>query len=194
MSEVTPSNGGRLLRLSSVFSVKNNTSHSVLILSQVSRRKSRHGYQKEYSDGSIEHSQSVPYLHIHTSGDMYSGGGGRAGGVRGRGESEGGGTGGEGGDFDEADLVPLELKGGEKYRVPLALIHRSVSESKGTQPIFLPVTYSDHNHNEFMRIAVRNFRCSLHDMIFVLLHFLLLFVMFLSFVMFFEPVVFLFSL
>ena len=141
VSEVTPSNGGRLLRLSSVFSVKNNTSHSVLILSQVSPRKNKHGYKKEHSDGSIEHSESVPQLRIHTSGDMYSGaggagggggrGGGRVGGGRNRGES--GGTGGEGeGDFDEADLVPLELKGGEKYRVPLALIHRSVSESKGT--------------------------------------------------------------
>ena len=114
--------------------MKNNTSHSVLILSQVSRRKNKHGYNKEHSDGSMEHSESLPQLHIHTSGDMYSGagaGGGRVGGGRNRGES--GGTGGEGeGDFDEADLVPLELRGGEKYRVPLALIHRSVSESKGT--------------------------------------------------------------
>ena len=98
----------------------------------MTHRKNKHGYHKEHSDGSIEHSESLPQLRIHTSGDMYSGaGGGRVGGGRNRGES--GGTGGEGeGDFDEADLVPLELKGGEKYRVPLALIHRSVSESKGT--------------------------------------------------------------
>lgn len=157
VSEVTPSNGGRLLRLSSVFSVKNNTSHSVLILSQVSHKKNRHGYHKEHSDGSIEHSQSVSHLRIRTDGDTYSGGGsggggggmgigggGGAGGGGGRGGSGGGrgrtgggavgagGTGGEGEEeFEEADLVPLELKGGEKYRVPLALVHRSVSESKG---------------------------------------------------------------
>jgi hypothetical protein len=131
VSEVTPSNGGRLLRLSSVFSVKNNTSHSVLILSQVSHKKNRHGYHKEHSDGSMEHSQSVPHLRIRTDGDTYSGGGGgrgRAGGGTGTGT----GVGGEGDEeFEEADLVPLELKGGEKYRVPLALVHRSVSESKG---------------------------------------------------------------
>jgi hypothetical protein len=144
VSEVTPSNGGRLLRLSSVFSVKNNTSHSVLILSQVSHKKNRHGYHKEHSDGSIEHSQSVPHLHIRTDGDTSGGGGeggGGGGGRGGRGRAGGGtvgaggaGVGGEGDEeFEEADLVPLELKGGEKYRVPLALVHRSVSESKGTQ-------------------------------------------------------------
>ena len=144
VSEVTPSNGGRLLRLSSVFSVKNNTSHSVLILSQVSHKKMRHSYHKEHSDGSIEHSQSTTHLRIRTDGHTYSGAGsgggrGRAGGGVGAGAGVGGGgtgtgTGGEAEEeFEEADLVPLELKGGEKYRVPLALVHRSVSESKGTQ-------------------------------------------------------------
>lgn len=143
---MTPSNGGRLLRLSSVFSVKNNTSHSVLILSQVSHKKNKHGYHKEHSDGSMEHSQSVPNLRIRTDGDTYSGGGSGGGGGRGgsggsRGRAGGGGTGGGGEgeeEFEEADLVPLELKGGEKYRVPLALVHRSVSESKGMN-VFLYV-------------------------------------------------------
>ena len=41
VSEVTPSNGGRLLRLSSVFSVKNNTAHSIQLLAKSS--PSRYG-------------------------------------------------------------------------------------------------------------------------------------------------------
>ena len=36
VSEVTPSNGGRLLRLSSVFSVKNNTAHCIQLLAKSS--------------------------------------------------------------------------------------------------------------------------------------------------------------
>lgn len=127
----------------------------MLILSQVSHKKNRHGYHKEHSDGSMEHSQSATHLRIRTDGDTYSGGGGggmgieggggRGGSGGGRGRAGGGavgagGTGGEGEEeFEEADLVPLELKGGEKYRVPLALVHRSVSESKGMiLHIFLP--------------------------------------------------------
>lgn len=120
----------------------------MLILSQVSHKKNKQEYHKEHSNGSMEHSQSVPHLHIRTDGDTYkgggSGGGGRGmgmaraggGGRRGGRGRAGGGTGAGAGlegeeEFEEADLVPLELKGGEKYRVPLALVHRSVSESKG---------------------------------------------------------------
>ena len=36
VSEVTPSNGGRLLRLSSEFSVKNNTAHCIQLLAKSS--------------------------------------------------------------------------------------------------------------------------------------------------------------
>ena len=32
---------------------------------------------------------------------------------------------------DDGDSIPLDVKVGEEYRVPLALLHRSISVSKG---------------------------------------------------------------
>ena len=149
VSEVTPSNGGRLLRLSSVFSVKNNTSNSIQLLCQVSPRERKSSSSRELSEGSDnqyssrnspstipshpsshpssqpsqQHSQCTPTASPnHTPAHSHSH-------SRGSPTLYGEDVVGEG--FEPADMVPTELREGEKFRVPLALLHRSISESKG---------------------------------------------------------------
>ena len=143
MAEVRPNKGGRILRLSSVFTIKNNTSHNIQILPQVSPRAVRSGGKnsqggqqsgRELSDSSTDRERdrlsphTVPNSPAHTPNNSSypvpphspslfktthsSGGEGEV-------------------DFEGGDVIPLELKGGEKFRVPMALLHRSISESKG---------------------------------------------------------------
>jgi hypothetical protein len=48
-------------------------------------------------------------------------------------------------------LVPFELKAGDEYPVPLALLHRSVAESKGMPLFFLDSTTRKNIYNNLFK-------------------------------------------
>jgi hypothetical protein len=143
VAEVTPNKGGRILRLSSVFTIKNNTSHNIQILPQVSPRAVRSGGKysqggqqsgRELSDSSTDRERdrlsphTVPNSPAHTPNNSSHPAPPHSPSLFKTTHSSGG----EGEvDFEGGDVIPLELKGGEKFRVPMALLHRSISESKG---------------------------------------------------------------
>jgi hypothetical protein len=108
VAEVVPKNGGRMLRLRSVFTIKNNTTHAIKILAKENSSAATH---RPFS-----RDKRVDSLGLDSFGP--------AGGDDGKQSEKQDDEGGE-------DDVPYFLNAGDSFYVPLALLYRSAFLSRG---------------------------------------------------------------
>ena len=108
ISEVVPSMGGRMLRLRSVFTVKNCTHHTIKLLGQETNQRGGGGGGTGWGDSF----RGIPY----------------SGPPRGRSRSRSNSR----HHYEEGyEECPYYLKPGEEFQIPLALLFQSVGSTKG---------------------------------------------------------------